>query len=295
MAIGALALTACKKEEVTSTELGEATIKGNVYADLDYTNDMNSAGYYEAGLVNESVEGMVVSVEVNTYYWDQTPDDYYEYDVVTYTATTDANGDYTLTIPATLKPYTVTLEFSDVYTTRTYYSVDGNAVTEDVEVSMSNKSVEIYKDASISYQDEANISATTSGQGDDFGTATIRGTVYCDWDFDNAGYDGISGSPLDGKTLKFALTSGYTINGVGAENVYTATIQSDGTYELTVPTYVDLNYGVYYDAYIDSFFGDVVSGGSSVAGYYEYNNTYVTYVYNEEINVVDVYVSASQL
>lgn len=163
LAIAAIAMTSCKKDEVVSTELRDATISGNVWADLDQTNS-----------TPEGVVGMTVKVEVNTQSWDQQPDFSYTYDKRVYTAITDANGDYTLTIPATEDGYNVTLEFEDVYTTRTTSSG-----VQDVKVSRNNINKFIYAGAALNTKEEANVTESLGSAG---GQAWIKGNINVVYD-----------------------------------------------------------------------------------------------------------------
>lgn len=165
VAIAAIAFVSCKKEDENSTELGEATINGNVWADMDLTADGA-----------EGVNGMSVKVEVNTQNWDQQPVPGYNYDQKVYTTTTDANGDYTLTIPATDDGYTVTIEFEDLYTTRT--TSNG---PEDVLVTRADVNKFIYSGAMISTQDMATVDVTNNNEMSG-GTATIKGRINMAYD-----------------------------------------------------------------------------------------------------------------
>lgn len=84
-----VSLNGCKKkkEEAEVVPLGKATIKGRLMADLDYNN-----------AVNEPVSGVVVNVKINTYDLVTNPDWSVNYPDKVYTATTDANGDYSIDI-----------------------------------------------------------------------------------------------------------------------------------------------------------------------------------------------------
>jgi hypothetical protein len=87
-------LTSCDKDSDTknttpATELGKATIKGNIAGDLDLTN----------GTLTEAIEGVTVTLVINTqdlvsnyttWHWGGINNSYR-----TYTATTDAQGNYT--------------------------------------------------------------------------------------------------------------------------------------------------------------------------------------------------------
>lgn len=297
-AIGLLALTSCKKEEV-ATELGTATVKGNIYADLDYTNDVNSSGVYAEGSNPEAVEGMVVKATVSTYYWDQDPDSYSDYQEMTYTATTDANGDFTMEIPANDNPYTVTLEFADVYTTKTSYSAEGNTVTNDVEVSLGDVNVEVYKGASVTVNEEAYVNDVNSSY--DYGTASVIVYIYANWDQSNGTtYDDLTGSPLVGKTLKAKYMSTYYTAPNLYGNEFTATITTDGYAIFEIPV-VAASSGMTSTARIqytmDEFVGSMVeSGGTTVDGVYTtYYTSYNTDLEDGQIYTTTFYIYPTEL
>ena len=237
IAIAAVAFTSCKKDEAETTELRTATINGNVWADLDESNDVDpNTGLYVQALNPEGVEGMQVTVEVNTMNWDQNPVAGYDYDTKIYTTTTDANGDYTLTIPATEEGYNITIQFEDVYTTKTEYSPSGANITEDVRVSLNNQTEFIYADANLMVKDEASIT-TLNNQGYEYGTATITGTVYADVDItsDDAGFEiANSASGILAQMIKMVYYDAPYNNGYN--NIFEFSIEADGTYELTVTT-----------------------------------------------------------
>jgi len=240
MAIAAIAMTSCKKEEVVSTELGEATIRGNVYADLDYTNDIDAAGLYSEGLVHENVAGLTVTVEVNTYYWDQTPDNSYDYAVKTYTATTDAEGNYELTIPATDESYQVAIEFGNLYTTRSEFAVDGVSVLEEnVRVGGNTVYKNIYAGATVNTSDAASV-LYVDGSADEYGSATVRVVINANWDQGPnsiAGYDDLTGSSVIGKMVEMSYVNGYAPYGNGYDNLWSVALTASGIVEFTIPTY----------------------------------------------------------
>jgi hypothetical protein len=252
MAIGAIALTSCKKEEVLdSNQLGEATINGNVFAYLDERNDVNADGIYISNLTPENVAGISVSVSVNTRDWDQTPDYSYDYPVKTYTTVTDADGNYTLTIPATDEQLSQTINFGNILATYYEYTTDGSEVTKEVEVIGGSQGVTLFNGAVATPRKQAtwnNVSGSTT----EFGSATIRGMVYANWDAginaestNQSSYtynvnnvtESVSGSPIAGQTLNIYYTyiQGNILS-TGADNVMTMTIAADGSYEMSIPT-----------------------------------------------------------
>lgn len=225
LAIAAIAMTSCKKDEPVSSELRDAVINGNVWADMDQTdNDV------------EGVEGMTVKVEVNTQSWDQQPDFSYTYAKKVYTAVTDANGDYTLTIPATEDGYNVTLQFEDKYTIRT--TASGN---QDVKVTRGNITKFIYAGASLETKDEATVVEAT-GSGSAGGEAWIKGDINVVWDISTGAIptgDQMlnTASGLGQQAMNWIYDSANGPFGVNNEVVTAVNIDlATGTYEITIAT-----------------------------------------------------------
>jgi len=245
LAIGAIAITSCEKEVLDSNQLGEAVITGNIYANLDETNDVNSAGLFSLGSNPESVKGITVSVTIDTRIWDQSPDNNYDYPEKTYTATTDANGNYTLTIPATDKPSNVNLKFGNLYTTQKKYTTDGSDLTEDVKVGGNNESVVIFSTAKVVVAHEANMTTVYTAT-NEYGTGKIRVKFRCDVDYgpnSTQTYDDLTGSSLIGQTVEFTYTNGYSPdNNYNNNTVFSGTIVLDptnntqGLVEVDIPT-----------------------------------------------------------
>lgn len=227
MAIAAIAFVSCKKDELNSTELGTATINGNIWADLDLTDtDV------------EGVNGMPVTVVVNTMEWDQQPVPGYNYDDKVYSTTTSANGDYSLTIDATESGFDVDIMFEDIYTTRT--NQDGT--TSNVKVSRGDITKFIWSGAVISTKDQATIEVDNANN-QSYGTATIYGTIFMPWDQStwdgniaaNQKYNTTSGQTQT--DIKWMYDNGNAPYGVTDNTVYTATFDyATGDYMITVPT-----------------------------------------------------------
>jgi hypothetical protein len=265
MAIAAIALTSCKKDEPATSELGEATINGNVWADLDQTDDFEN-GIYVSELNPEGVEGMQVYIEINTADYVQNPVGGYDYETRTYTTTTDANGDYTFTIPATEEGFDVDIYFEDMYTTRTVLAEDGvTGLTENVEVTRGDISAYIYNGAMIMKKNEASVSLVNGGA-NEYGTATMFGNVYIDWNVGpnqngstGCGNDEIANaiSPLTGMSFYWAYQDGDGPYGEG-EGIWTEVpIATDGSYTFDITTEdangndVDIMFG--FDDFIGSY------------------------------------------
>ncbi|UKN01637.1 hypothetical protein K6119_18095 [Paracrocinitomix mangrovi] len=267
LAIAAIAFTSCKKDDLDTTELGEATIEGNIWADLD-----------QSAMGVEGVSGMQVKIEVNTQNWDQQPVGGYNYDKKVYTATTDANGDYSFTLPATDDGYNVTLEFEDLYTTRTL--VDGT--TETVRVTRGNITKFIYSGAAITTVDEGTINQWNTTT---YGSATVKGTVYIQPDY---AFWNLQDNPVP---FTNAVASTYGLPTVQIlwkydtnDEPYNITDQvvryvdfdmNTGQYTLTIPTEApDMN-DVYINWGINDFEGNGLinnnagTADSTVAGYYD--------------------------
>ncbi|MCH2235699.1 MAG: hypothetical protein MK078_15775 [Crocinitomicaceae bacterium] len=243
LAIAAVAFTSCKDETPASSELGEATINGTVWADLDLTNT-----------TTEGIEGMVVSAIIDTRNWSQDPDPFYNYEERVYSATVDANGAYSLTIPATEAGYNVTLRFSDVLTTRTL--ADGE--TQNVRVTEGTANVFIYAGAVISVDDEASISVLGSNEADTYGSATIYGNVtgYTDAGFTPEGTEeNITGG---GYNIVWRYYSGYAPYSSSDDMVYEVAVNADGSYSFTFPTEEVGGNDVYLDFGVLDFEGSQI-------------------------------------
>ncbi len=239
VAVAALAMTSCKKNEPVD-QLGDATINGNIWAYLDATNDINAQGIYIANLNPEVVASMPISVEVNTMNWDQNPDYSYDYAKKTYTTTTDASGNYTLTIPATDEGYNVTVRLGDLFTERKSYAADGTTViTDNVKVGGNSFNVFIYKGGVINTSNQANVN-TVSGSTNDYGSATVRIQVQANWNqgpSSTAFYDNLTGSDVVGKTVEISYVPGWAPHYTGYETIWTGTVPANGLVEFTIPTW----------------------------------------------------------
>ena len=276
LAIAAVAFTSCKEETPTSSELGEATINGSVWAELDLTNT-----------TPEGIEGMQVTVIVDTEDWDQDPDPSYNYEERVYTTTVDANGMYTLTIPATETGYNVTLMFEDVITTRTL--ADGE--TENVRVTENNRTEFIYAGASLNLDDQAAVSSLGSNESDTYGSATVYGTVWANKDIANwdAPAPGLQEWTFGSLDLTWKYDAGDAPYSSSDEDTYNVTINADGTYSFTFPTEELGGNGVRLDWGVLDFVGDRTQNNaagtadSTVAGVWGTNGiTYFNNVYFED-------------
>ena len=261
VAIGAIALTSCKKDEVASTELGMAKINGTVRADIDQTNDVNALGLYSAYSMPENVEGLTVKVEVNTQDWVQNPESGYNYDKKVYMATTDASGKFTLEIPATEEGYWVSISFEDKHgVTRKMFTNDGSTLEVDSYISRANASVYIYSGGTIDKVYDANITAENNNA-NQYGSATIKGAVYV------SGYDqGLTpsagnilldaASPFPAREILIKYYN--TPYGLSNNENFSFTVDANGNYTATIPTETAgaNSVGVYIGAM--EFIGDLI-------------------------------------
>ena len=97
LAVGAVALASCNKveEPVAPAEPGSATIKGTLWANTNEDNDTDQWGWYQYN-AEKAPAGILVTAVVNGYDLDRTPDGSYDYPDYKFTATTDANGEFTI-------------------------------------------------------------------------------------------------------------------------------------------------------------------------------------------------------
>lgn len=304
IAIASIVIVSCKKDEVLdSNQLGEAIIKGNVYANLDETNDVNSVGIFSPGSVPEDVENMMVSIEVDTKNWDQTPDNSYNYPKKTYTAITDANGDYTLTIPATEKASYVTLKFNKLFTTKKKYTTDGSSLVEEVYVGNNSFSVNIFSGAIINRSDEASV-YTSNAPANEYGSAKIRVQFRCNSDYGPNSiqtYDEIAGTSLIGKTVEFIYSPGQQAPDGSYNNptVFSGIIGVDpvnptyGLVEIDIPTFPTGQGNAYINGVFSDFQGTVKKDdGTGIEetqnAIWNLGNTY-SYMFNLEDGDIDTY------
>ncbi len=114
LAIGTIAISSCKKVEPTPPRSpGSATVQGTLFAHLDTWNDTNQFGQYQVNLEYVPV-GTKVTVIVNSYFLDQTPDSAYNYQDLKFTTTVGANGAFSIkNIPCFNTPIQVAILFND--------------------------------------------------------------------------------------------------------------------------------------------------------------------------------------
>ncbi len=108
----ATAVTSCSKEDVTNPSddatLSTATVIGNIKANYDLRNDI-------ASLTLEAVAGVTVVATMDGADQVYNADPNYEYPTISYTTTTDANGEFSISVDLLDKGTTVSFDFSDIY------------------------------------------------------------------------------------------------------------------------------------------------------------------------------------
>jgi len=304
--IGLLTLSSCKKEE-QSGELREATISGNVWANLDETDDIDNQGLYVEALNREGVYEMQVSAIVNTANWVQNPVSGYPYDKKVYTATTDEFGNYSLKIPTTDEGYYITLQYGNVITTKKKFVVDTqNEIIEEVTVSLLDQEVFIYGDANLDLMKEATVVPTNILY--EFGTATITGTVYAFYDEFNF-TENIYDYPLNtasGITNQHILMK-YDLApyGIGYENIFNFEIDGNGIYTMVFPTETSGNTPVKVDFGCNDFIANYripnwnYTSDSIISARYYLDNKIEEYwldgVENGSITVIDIFLDVDPI
>jgi len=241
--LGLMSLMACQKEsEIVPDELGTATISGKLTADLDLSNDVNAGGAFVRGLNPEAVEGITVSVTVDTRNWDQTPDLNYNYERRTYTATTDANGEYTLEIPAGERAFNASLSFASFNFDQVQFAANGNGGTRNVQYSVGNRNVSIFAGASESITTKYNEGSVSPGE-TEVGSYTLNGQLRAN---NNETNDTNSTGGFQ-TTYENDFPAGVTLsvqintNNIGGNGfIYReVTVASDGSFSIQIPTPVD--------------------------------------------------------
>ena len=123
------AFTSCSKDEVTNPSddatLKTATVIGNIKANYDLRND-------DPTLTLEAVSGVEVIATMAGEDQVYNSDPNYEYPAISYTTTTDANGEFSITVELLEKGTKVFFQFSDVYLDK---QRDGGGTDVDVEFS----------------------------------------------------------------------------------------------------------------------------------------------------------------
>lgn len=137
-----ITISGCKKEEeVLDLTLTTATIKGKVWADLNLANDTSSTGWYEYH-PEFAPSGTKIIAVLNSADLVDAPATGYTYQELTYEGSVDANGNYTIVVPARGNVVNVTIKavdfeyqqiVMDVYpattTERTIYAVGDQNTT----------------------------------------------------------------------------------------------------------------------------------------------------------------------
>jgi hypothetical protein len=256
IAIAAVVMTSCKKAE-PANYLGSATVTGKITADLDLSNDINGAGAYQAGFTPDSKAGINVYAEVNTRFWDQKPDPNYTYLIKTYSTTTAADGSYSFTIPATEKPYSITIKVGEFTHNQVQYAADGNHGTVTKRYTVGDQTVSIF-DGGTARRD-MHMNAATVGTGSStevFGTFAVSGKLFYNNntsdDTPNTTYNSIPA----GYKIQVVYTNNGNIPGGAPSLVKYIDVAADGTYSGTLPTR-SLSAGDFSD--IVMYFPDIVS------------------------------------
>jgi hypothetical protein len=233
IAIAAVVMTSCKKNE-PANYLGSATVTGKVTADLDLSNDVNGAGAYQQGYTPDSKAGINVYAEVNTKWWDQKPDNNYTYLIKTYSTTTAADGSYSFTIPATEKPYNITIKVGEFVQDQVQYAADGNHGAVSKRYTAADQTVSIF-DGGTSRRDIHMNNTTVGGNTVDvFGTYAVSGKLYYNINYTNDSpvttYDAIPA----GYKIQYVYTS--NIPGGASSLIKYANVAADGSYTIELPT-----------------------------------------------------------
>lgn len=263
LSFSAIALVGCKKEDPVPVELGTAVVSGTLRANLDLSNDVTASGVYQMGLNPEAVAGVQVSVTISTSNWDLNPTAGYSYPTKTYTATTDANGNYSLSIPANTKSFGATVVFGDVIMTQTQYEPnnEGTIDTKEVKFSFANQGVTLFAGTTDAGNDVMATEVVQNGNdlSDDLGSHQISGTVYLNNDTTNdtlpdgsyeIQYEAIPAGTMITVNYQASYNAGNVWQGVapnGGNLTMEIPVNTDGTYSATLPTGNDA--GDYSQAY----------------------------------------------
>lgn len=249
LAFATLAFVGCKKNTPTGpVELSDVQISGVILAHLDYTNDTNASGTYSEGSVADPVSGLRVYTTVNYYYLDETPNgSTNDYKQMVISATTDANGVWTLTVPASSRPYDITIYTDVFYRDVTLADAQGNNVGTELHEfgNMSFDVDDIAAGAGSAIQTETRVASdwgSVNGNSNTnvTGVFKLSGTVFIDHTV-NAGDTAVDGSDSTiwehpAGTVISLYAYYWDDNGQYQEVYLNSTIAADGSYSFNVPT-----------------------------------------------------------
>ena len=111
--------SSCMKPQTTTADPGKASVTLHLGINYDETNDTSYAGNFET--VYENVpSGTVIQFIMDSRDLQENPVNNYDYDMLTYTGTVDANGDVIVELPAIADPASVEVKFPDLELTNRY-------------------------------------------------------------------------------------------------------------------------------------------------------------------------------
>lgn len=151
LAVSAIAFVSCKKEEpVAPTAPETATIQGTLRANLDAANDTITGGWPAGYEIYNSTEyapaGTKVTVIVDSYDLDPTPDPFFDYQDLKYTTTVGSNGSYSISnVPCYNTPIDVYVMFNDF----TANQKKSGTLTEPENFYLSGQWVTVYAGAVV--------------------------------------------------------------------------------------------------------------------------------------------------
>jgi len=244
MGLVVLIYVGCKKKTIETTPLGTATVTGHVFANLDLTNDTNSSGNWEYGTTPDPVAGMRVFAVVNYYYLDQTPNGgTNDYKTKTFETLTDANGQYTLSLPAGEKNYTVTIQFQSFEADQKLSNEFGDYIgVAEYTYSVSNTTANVYAGAKVTQlRVLLNENANAVNAPNATGTYTLSGIIDVDniilqKDTNVSGLDSTTYEFMPAGTEITVRVSSY-VSGGNFYEYFTFQVGANGQYTVNIPTH----------------------------------------------------------
>ena len=109
-----LSVTSCKKDSATTNTktTGSASVSGTLKANLDMTNDTTQNGTPQ--IQNENVPaGTLITFIIDSKDLQDNPDSAYVYPKLEYTTTVEANGAFSISLPANTNPINAEVRFAD--------------------------------------------------------------------------------------------------------------------------------------------------------------------------------------
>ena len=143
--------SSCTKPQTTTAEPGSASVTLHLGINYDETNDTSYAGNFER--IYENVPaGTMIKFVMDSRDLQENPVNNYNYDLLTYTGTVDANGDVMVELPAIADPANVDVKFPDL---ELMYKYNGTSALTGEDTVFTEMEIYTKNDQNISVWDGA--------------------------------------------------------------------------------------------------------------------------------------------